>query len=146
MSTRALETPSVRSAGAPRLFKITATLTFVLGVLLHGARLLLGFDRLLRDFFTPPVDIAFGVLILISAVSGVMSWRRYSGGRAGRFLYGFAMFILILSVPIHFRTLLTWSTEYVRAFPSWYSVIEVPMFLALSILVPQLKFDSATSS
>jgi hypothetical protein len=75
-----------------------------------------------------------------------MSWRRYSGGRAGRFLYGFAMLILIVSVPIHFRTLLTWSTDYIRAFPFWYSAIEVPMFLALSYLVTRLRLDGGSTS
>ena len=142
MSERAREYSSTGSATAPQLFKVAASLTFAVGVLLHCARLVLGFDRLIGEYFTPPVDIAFGVLILIAAVLGVMSWRRYSGGRAGRIFYGFAMFLLIISVPIHFRTALTWSTDYIRAFPAWYSVIEVPMFLAMSIVVTRLKFDS----
>ena len=141
MSERAREYSSTGSATAPQLFKVAASLTFAIGVLLHGARLALGFDRLIDEYFTPAVDIAFGVLILIAAVLGMMSWRRYSGGRAGRIFYGFAMFILILSVPIHFGTALTWSTNYIRAFPSWYSMIEVPMFLAMSIAVIRLKFD-----
>ena len=51
------------------------------------------------------------------------------------------MFMLLVSVPIHLRALLTWSTDYVRAFPPWYSAVEVPMFLALSYLVTRLKFD-----
>jgi len=46
-----------------------------------------------------------------------------------------------LNASIHLRALLTWSTDYVRAFPPWYSAVEVPMFLALSYLVTRLKFD-----
>ena len=141
MSERAREYASTGSATAPQLFKLAASLTFAIGVVLHCARLILGFDRLIQGYFTPPVDIAFGVLVLIAAVLGVMSWRRYSGGRAGRLFYGFCMFMLIISVPIHLRTALTWSTDYIRAFPAWYSMIEVPMFLAMSIFVTRLKFD-----
>jgi len=140
MSDRVLET-SPTSPLAPRVFQITACVTFALGVVLHLTRLALGLDRLIKEFLTPPVDIAFGVLILVAAIAGSMSWRRYTGSRAGRIVYGFIMFMLLVSVPIHLRALLTWSTEYVRAFPPWYSAVEVPMFLALSYLVTRLKFD-----
>ncbi|HEY3124339.1 MAG TPA: hypothetical protein VGK70_09795 [Thermoanaerobaculia bacterium] len=45
MSTRAVEAPSISYPSAPRLFKIAASLTFALGVLLHVARLVLGSGR-----------------------------------------------------------------------------------------------------
>ena len=65
-------------------------------------------------------------VILVAAVCGILSWRRYTGGRGLRWLYRFAMVMLIVSVPIHLRTLVTWNTDYVRVFPAWYSAIEVP--------------------
>jgi hypothetical protein len=141
MITNTLEAPSVRDAWAPTLFKVAASATFATGFAIHTTRLIIGVERIVREVMTPPVDIAFGFLILTAAIPGVMSWRRYSGGRAGRILYGFMMFILVVSVPIHFRTMLTWSTEYLTAFPVWYSAAEVPMFLALSYLAARLKFD-----
>ena len=133
-----------RSAGAswaPSVFKTAAAVTFALGVVMHTTRLLIGVENMVRYVMTPPVDIAFAVVVLIAAIPGWLSWRRYSGGRAGRLAYGFMMFMLIISLPIHFRTLLTWSTEYLMAFPTWYSAIEVPMFFALSVTAARLKFD-----
>ena len=125
---------------SPAVFKATASGVFALGALIHLGRMIVGLERWQQDVFTPPVDIAFGLLIIVPAVAGVLSWRLYSGGRAGRIVYGFAMFLLIVSVPLHLRTLLTWSTEYLLAFPFWYSAIEVPMFTALSYTMTQLRF------
>jgi hypothetical protein len=122
------------------LFKVTATLTFALGVAIHATRLVIGVDRLVRDFVTPAADIAFSILMLVAAVAGVLSWRRYSGGRAGRILFGFMVLVLIGSLPLHFRTWVTWSTDFLQVFPVWYSAAEVPMFAALAWMAARLKF------
>ena len=50
------------------------------------------------------------------------------------------MLLLLINVPLHLRTILTWSTEYLLAFPFWYSAVEVPMFVALSYAMTQLRF------
>jgi hypothetical protein len=123
------------------MFKIAASLIFAFGVVLHSCRLAFGFDWVQRYLVTPPLDIVFGFLILLAAVPGTMVWKRYSGGRGLRRVYGFAMFMLWLSVPIHLRTIFTWSTDYVRTFGAWYSMIEVPMFAALSYCMTRLQFD-----
>jgi hypothetical protein len=79
--------------------------------------------------------------MLIAAIAGLLSWRRYSGGRAGRFVYGFMMLILIGSLPLHFRFWVVWNTDLLLAFPAWYSPAEVPMFLTLSYIATRLQFD-----
>jgi magnesium-transporting ATPase (P-type) len=104
--------------------------------------MIVGLERWQQEVFTPTVDIAFGLLIIVPALAGVWSWRLYSGGWGGRIVFGFALFLLIISVPLHLRTILTWSTEYLLAFPYWYSAIEVPMFAALSYAVAQLRFTA----
>jgi hypothetical protein len=141
MNTTTFKTSSGGSVWAPQLFKVAASVTFALGAAIHTGRMIMGIERWVREVFTPPVDIAFAVIILIAAIPGLLSWRRYSGGRAGRVGYAFAMLILVVSVPLHFRTLLTWSTDYLLVFPFWYSEIEVPMFLGLSYMVARLQFD-----
>ncbi len=83
MSTTILKTSSSGSAWAPRLFKAAANVTFALGAAVHAVRIVIGPEPFVREVFTPPVDIAFAVLILIAAIPGLLSWRRYSGGRAG---------------------------------------------------------------
>jgi hypothetical protein len=138
--TATFETTS-RRALAPRLFKASAASVFALGSLIHTGRMLVGLEEWTRDYFTPPVDIAFGAVIIVPAITGLMAWKRYSGGWGGRLLYTFAMLLVLVSVPLHLRTALTWSTEYLNAFPFWYSAIEVPMFLVLAFGMTRLKFD-----
>src|SRR5262245_51038179 len=128
---------------APQLFKILSATTFIAGACIHTGRVIVGREPWVREYFTPPVDIAFGSLILAAAIPGVMSWRRYSGGRGGRFLYGFAMLMLLVSIPLHLKTLFTWSTDYLIVFPVWYSLIEIPMFLLLAFAMTRLQFDGA---
>ena len=126
---------------APTLFKATAIATFACGVAVHVLRVAVGIDTLTRQIVTPPVDIALGCLITVAAVTGALSWKRFVGSKAVRVGYGFAMFMLIVSVPIHLRTALTWSTDYLKVFPTWYSVVEIPMCLGLALLTSRLRFD-----
>lgn len=56
------------------------------------------------------------------------------------------MFMLIVSVPIHLRTAVTWSTGYLTAFPTWYSIVEIPMFLVLVLMVSRLRFGGAQNA
>jgi hypothetical protein len=131
---------AVGESVSPTVFKVTASGVFALGALIHMGRMIVGLERWQQEMFTPPVDIAFGLLIIVPAVAGVLSWRRYRGGWGGRIVFGFAMLLLLISVPLHLRTILTWSTEYLLAFPFWYSAVEVPMFVALSYAMTQLRF------
>jgi hypothetical protein len=141
MTSTTLESGYARPSWAPGTFKATAVLTFASGFVLHVTRLIIGVDDLVRYVVTPPVDIAFGLVMAIAAVAGVLSWRRYSGTRAGRIVFGFMVLILIASIPLHLKTAINWSTDYLRMFPSWYSAAEVPMFLALAWIAARLKFD-----
>src|SRR5262245_44653627 len=102
MNTRTLEAPTM---SAPALFKALATLTFGLGVAMHTTRLIIGVDNVVRYVMTPAADIAFGGIVLAAAIPGILSWRRYSGGRLGRALYAFMMFMLVVSVPLHLATI-----------------------------------------
>jgi hypothetical protein len=138
------ENPMLAVGGSfsPAVFKVTASGVFALGALIHVGRMIVGLEKWQQEVFTPPVDIAFGLLIIVPAAAGVLSWRRYSGGWGGRIVFGFAMLLLLISVPLHLRTILTWSTEYLLAFPFWYSAIEVPMFAALSYAMTQLRFHA----
>src|SRR5262249_48214909 len=113
---------------------------FALGVLIHLGRMIVGLEPWQKQVFTPPVDIAFRALIVVPAVTGLLSWRRYRGGRGLQIAYAFALFLLIISMPLHLRTIFPWSTEYLTAFPFWYSAVEVPMFAGLSYAMTRLRF------
>jgi hypothetical protein len=79
-------------------------------------------------------------------VSGVLAWRRYSGDLAGGIVYGFALLLCLVSVPLHLSTFFTWSTEYLNGFPFWYSAVEVPMFAALSYTMTRLRFGTSSAA
>ena len=134
---------TLRAVRAPAVFKAMAIATFAFGAAIHTLRLIIGIEAIVGHVLTPAVDIAFGTFIAGTAVAGLKSWHRYSGGKAGRAGYAFAMFMLIVSVPIHLRTAMTWSTAYLTAFPTWYSIVEIPMFLALVLMMSRLRFDRA---
>jgi hypothetical protein len=138
MTTKTL---TAQAINAPTAFKALASLTFAIGVVIHTLRVIIGVENIVRYVMTPPADVAFGVVILAATIPGILSWRRYSGGLGQRVLYGFMMFILIISVPLHLATIMTWSTEYLTNFPVWYSVAEIPMFTALAYFAQKLKFD-----
>lgn len=126
---------------APAIFKMSSAAIFALGAMIHSGRMIVGLEPWQQHVFTPPVDIAFGLLATLPAVTGAMAWRHYCGGRGLKLAYGFAMFMVIISVPLHLKTIFTWSTEYLLAFPFWYSAVEVPMFIGLSCAMTRLQFD-----
>jgi len=138
--TTAADTPSTRIS-APQVFRATAFVIFLTGAVLHAARLLIGPERLSAQYFTPPVDGAFGVLMLVSAIAGWLSFRRFTGGPAHRTGFIFALVVITVSIPIHLRAVLVWSTEYMAVFPPWYSAVEIPMFLGLAYLATCLRFQ-----
>jgi uncharacterized membrane protein len=125
---------------APAVFRVTATVIFLLGAAIHSLRLLIGTERLSSDYLTPLVDGAWGFLMLIAAVAGWLSFRRFHGTALARAGFVFALVLITISVPIHLRALVVWSTGYIANFPPWYSAVEVPMFLALAYFVSRLSF------
>jgi hypothetical protein len=142
--TTTTQTPSIQ-IGAPQIFRATAVVIFLIGAVLHAARLVIGPDRLLTEYLTPPVDGAFGFLMLASAIAGWLSFRRFTGGPALCAGFIFALVVITFSIPIHLRALMVWSTEYMAIFPPWYSAAEIPMFLGLAYLVTRLPFAGEAS-
>ena len=51
------------------------------------------------------------------------------------------LMLITLSIPIHLRSVIVWSTQYIALFPPAYSMVEIPMFLGLAYLVTRLRFE-----
>ncbi len=124
-----------------RTFRVAAITTFLLGVLIHTLRLILGTAQLSATILTPAVDGLFGLLMVVAAVAGWCSYRRFRGGRGGRVALIFMLVLITLSIPIHLRSVIVWSTQYITLFPPAYSIVEIPMFLGLAYLVARLRFE-----
>ena len=137
---------TIRSATAPAVFKVMAVALFSFGAAIHTLRLIIGWENIVAHVLTPPVDVAFGAYLAGTAVAGLKSWGRYSGGEAGRAGYAFAMIMVIGSTLLHLSTAVTWSTAYLTVFPVFYSVVEIPMFLALVVVVSRLRFENGDSA
>jgi hypothetical protein len=136
-----IATPEFGSCfAAPTVFKAAAMLTLLMGAVLHSLDIILGKQRFLRDVFSPQVEVVFSGLMIIASTAGWMSWRHFTGSRWMRVVYGFSLVLITLSIPIHVRSVVIWSTGWVGSFPKYYSQVEGPMFFALMVLVSRMRF------
>ena len=121
-----------------------ATATFAFGAAIHTLRLIIGIEAIVAHVLTPRCRRRVRSLHRVHRGCRVAVLAQLLGWQGGPRWLRFAMFMLIVSVPLHLRTALTWSTAYLTAFPIWYSVVGIPMFLALVLMMSRLRFrDSA---
>jgi hypothetical protein len=102
------------------------TLVLLTGATLHGLRLIYGVDWLLEHFFTPTFDMVLALPMTVVAI-GLWLCRDSvrPGTRIGRVAYFVVAGYFTLSLPFHWQTYFTHSTEYIRLFDAWYSVVIV---------------------
>ena len=124
----------------PFVYRIAAVCVFLMGFALHLTNVVIGPDRLVATVFSPWVEILFAVLMIVAAISGWMSLKRLSSRGLLRVVYWFALILITLSIPIHLRSVVIWSTAWALAFPKYYSHVEAPMFLALAYAVTRFRF------
>jgi len=68
-----------------------------------------------------------------AALVGWLSWKQVAFDRGWKkFLYGFILVYFTISIPLHVQTYLTQSTDYIDAFPVWYSY---PIAVLLSVML-----------
>src|SRR5437762_1935773 len=131
---------------APFVYRVTAVCVFLMGFALHLTNVVIGPDRLVAKVFSPRVEIVFAVMMIVAAISGWMSLKRLSSRGLLRVVYWFALILITLSIPIHVRSVVIWSTAWVHAFPKYYSHVETPMFLALAYAVTRFRFRGEGST
>jgi hypothetical protein len=116
-----------------------------MGVALHLTNVIIGPDRLVAEVFSPGVEIVFSFMMIAAAASGWLSLKRLINRGAMRVVFWFALVMITLSIPIHLRSVVLWSTAWVHAFPKYYSHVEVPMFLGLAYAVARFRFRDAST-
>jgi hypothetical protein len=120
----------VRGPGG--LFRVASGVTIATGIALHVSSLPLGREVFHQSVLTPLVDTIFAIPMTIAAVAGLLLWRRaILPSLWEKIAYGFIVLFLLGSVVIHLRTLFTWDTSYVLAFPAWYPI---PAMFYLSLI------------
>jgi len=99
-----------------------AIATVLGGIYLHLTSLFIGRDLLKQYILTPEFDMLFAIPMAYAGIVGWLCWNRVVFDRSWKkFFYGFVMTYFTISIPIHVQTYLTQSTDYIDAFPAWYS-------------------------
>jgi hypothetical protein len=138
-------TPAIL-AGPGAWFRGLTLLTLATGAVLHGSSLPLGRETFVKVLFTPQFDAIFAMPMTAAGTLGLLLYRR-AIFRAPwqRVVYIAMLAYFILSIVIHLRTLFTWDTSYVLAFPSWYSLPIFIVFFALGAFTVRQRFAPRTA-
>jgi hypothetical protein len=107
-----------------RAAKPAVLITLIIGIYLHFTRLFIGTEMLIKHIYTATFDAVFAIPMLLGAVAIFPAWKyivfRNKFEKAAVAVTG-AYFLL--SVPLHVRTWLSQSTDYILVFPMWYSLL-----------------------
>lgn len=124
-------------------FRVAALVTLWTGLVLHASSLPLGREEFVERMFTPTFDLLLSLPMTFAGIAGWILWRRTrTVSRFHRIAHGFMLVYFSVSIPIHLRTLFTWRTDYVLGFPSWYSLVIVPLLIGLTLSVLALEFGA----
>lgn len=122
-----------------------AVITVIGGIYLHLTSLFIGRDLLKQYILTPQFDMAFAIPMVYAGVAGWLSWNKvvFNSGWQKVF-YAFVMTYFTISIPIHVQTYLTQSTDYIDAFPEWYSYPILALMTAILLFAWNLKYKPVT--
>jgi hypothetical protein len=127
--------------GRGAVFRASALVTLVTGMVLHASSLALGRDAFVQQLFTPLFDAIFAIPMTIAGVSAIWLYRSAMFPALWqRLVYIFIAFYFTLSIFIHLSTLITWDTSYVLAFPAWYPLAALALMLSLTVFVIRQRF------
>jgi hypothetical protein len=127
--------------GGGYFFKQAAAVTLIMGLYLHLVRLQIADDTyLLAHVVTPTVDKVFAVVMTYAAVAGWLS-RRYAvcTGTRQKVILTVILVYITASLPIHYSTYVTNSTQLVTIFPLWYSALFMAVVGAMLVFVWRLR-------
>jgi len=132
--------------GPGGVFRVATAVTIFTGVTLHISRLPLGPEYFQLNVLTPLADALFAVPMTIAGISGALLWRRaVLPSLWEKLVYGFVVIFLLGSIVIHAKTIFTWDTSYLNAFPAWYPVAAVVYLSAIGIFAVTRQFRARAS-
>lgn len=127
-------------------FRYAAIATLIAGVYLHITGLFIGRELLKQYLLTPAFELLLVIPMIYAAIAGWISWKQVSFARGWQtFVYGFILVYFTISIPIHARALLTQSTDYIDAFPAWYSYPIVVLLTLMLFFVWNLRYVARQS-
>lgn len=111
-------------------------IALVLGMALHGSAILAGRVLFYGKVFTPALDLLFVPFITLGGILGL--WGHFSSENEPRGLRLAGLLVslyFLISIPLHAKTLLTWSTAHFAVFPEIYSLFIIPIQLLFLLIV-----------
>lgn len=122
-------------------FRTVATAVLAIGVYLHVTHILVGREVFLERVLRPEIEwMVTAGMIYALGVGLVLRGRLAGSGRRLAVAYHVILAYFAVSVLIHVRAVITADTEYVRAFPDWYSYPVIVVMLAFLLVIRQLRF------
>lgn len=122
-------------------FRYAAILTLIAGLYLHITSLFIGRDLLKQYVLTPAFDMFLALPMIYAAIAGWLSWKQVSFDRGWKkVLYGLILVYFMISIPIHVQTYLTRSTDYIDAFPAWYSYPILGLLGSMLVFVWHIRY------
>jgi hypothetical protein len=121
------KTDSVPTARDVWYFPAVGAAVVCSGIYLHLTRLFLDAQTLVEKIYTPNFDLAFFIPMLFVATCMPIFWSRVKSESRWRNIFYWVMVAYFwISVPIHLRAQIRQSTDFVFAFPAWYSLVMLP--------------------
>ena len=131
-------------SGLPGIFHLTSAITILTGMTLHASRLPLGPEMFQQTVFTPLVDSIFAIPMTIAGITMAMLWRRAILPRLWeKMVYAFSAVFFLGSMVLHAKTIITWDTSYVNAFPAWYPYLAVIYLGLIGLFCVTRRFTPA---
>lgn len=144
MTTTTLMAPASYWSGMPGFYRAAAAITLATGIALHGSRLFVGPEFFQQQILTPLADALFAIPMIAAGVLMALLWRRaILPALWTKIAYGFVTLFLLGSVVIHGRTVLTWDTSYINAFPAWYPYLAVTYLALILVFCMTRRFAPA---
>jgi hypothetical protein len=116
-----------------------AIATLLLGASVHLAVVLLGRSVLPR-IVTPPFELVLTVLIAYVSVMGWFAWSTFHyRSRWQKILLALILVYFPIGIPVHVITIVNGNTDHYGVFPGWYSLVILPVMLAMMAFFARLR-------
>jgi hypothetical protein len=130
--------------GLPGIFHVTSAITILTGMTLHASRLPLGPEMFQQSVFTPLVDSIFAIPMTIAGITMALLWRRAVLPTLWeKIVYALSTLFFLGSMVLHAKTIITWDTSYVNAFPVWYPYLAVVYLGLIGLFCVTRRFTPA---
>jgi hypothetical protein len=106
--------------------------TLAIGMYLHFTRLFIGTELLIKYIYTATFDAVFAIPMLLGVICFLPAWKHIVfRNKFEKVLVIVTGVYFLVSVPLHLQTWYSQNTDYILAFPIWFSYL----FLTYSSLL-----------